>query len=265
MIECPICMEQIRPPVILCENGHHVCEVCRKLITKCEICRGQWSYNRCAVLDSYLKQIPFPCPNRVDGCQYILQSKDIKSHVEGLCIFRKYKCPLLNCMKRISSEDCTSIDFPSHMWDTHGITTHSMTHIDDENKVHHVQLNVTFRHNFLGLFCNDEFPDVYFFLHYRQNWNYYYIWVSYASVSRNEIITKFQSRIELYDYDYSLDIYRQLYCVTGEVHVLDDRLIISNDNYLEIGKEFFNTYKRIRLQIERENFVFVRNIYLINK
>ncbi|XP_053669864.1 uncharacterized protein LOC128720230, partial [Anopheles nili] len=51
LLECPICLEIIRPPAWQCHHGHLVCSGCRSRTTKCPICRELLGRGRCIVAD----------------------------------------------------------------------------------------------------------------------------------------------------------------------------------------------------------------------
>lgn len=51
LLECPICLEVIRPPSWQCNHGHLICSGCRSRTTKCPICREVLGRGRCIVAD----------------------------------------------------------------------------------------------------------------------------------------------------------------------------------------------------------------------
>uniref|UniRef100_A0A182JJR6 RING-type domain-containing protein n=1 Tax=Anopheles atroparvus TaxID=41427 RepID=A0A182JJR6_ANOAO len=51
LLECPICLEVIRPPSWQCNHGHLICSGCRSKTTKCPICREVLGRGRCIVAD----------------------------------------------------------------------------------------------------------------------------------------------------------------------------------------------------------------------
>uniref|UniRef100_A0A182T7U3 RING-type domain-containing protein n=1 Tax=Anopheles maculatus TaxID=74869 RepID=A0A182T7U3_9DIPT len=51
LLECPICLEIIRPPSWQCHHGHLICSGCRSRTTKCPICREVLGRGRCIVAD----------------------------------------------------------------------------------------------------------------------------------------------------------------------------------------------------------------------
>ncbi|XP_058459917.1 uncharacterized protein LOC131435753 [Malaya genurostris] len=51
LLECPVCLEIIRPPSWQCCHGHLICSRCRAKTTKCPICRVMMGRGRCIVAD----------------------------------------------------------------------------------------------------------------------------------------------------------------------------------------------------------------------
>uniref|UniRef100_A0A182PUE2 RING-type domain-containing protein n=1 Tax=Anopheles epiroticus TaxID=199890 RepID=A0A182PUE2_9DIPT len=51
LLECPICLEIIKPPSWQCNHGHLICSGCRSRTTKCPICREVLGRGRCIVAD----------------------------------------------------------------------------------------------------------------------------------------------------------------------------------------------------------------------
>ncbi|KAL1376897.1 hypothetical protein pipiens_004280 [Culex pipiens pipiens] len=51
LLECPVCLEVIRPPSWQCYHGHLICSGCRSRSSKCPICRVLLGRGRCIVAD----------------------------------------------------------------------------------------------------------------------------------------------------------------------------------------------------------------------
>ncbi|XP_065082525.1 uncharacterized protein LOC135704914 [Ochlerotatus camptorhynchus] len=51
LLECPVCLDIIRPPSWQCCHGHLICSGCRSKSTKCPICRVVLGRGRCIVAD----------------------------------------------------------------------------------------------------------------------------------------------------------------------------------------------------------------------
>ncbi|XP_069680164.1 uncharacterized protein [Periplaneta americana] len=39
-LNCPVCMENMHPPIYLCVNGHSICHTCKPGLDSCPTCRG---------------------------------------------------------------------------------------------------------------------------------------------------------------------------------------------------------------------------------
>jgi formylmethanofuran dehydrogenase subunit E len=38
-LECLLCIEMMMPPIVVCFNGHMICDNCRPKLDKCPLCR----------------------------------------------------------------------------------------------------------------------------------------------------------------------------------------------------------------------------------
>ncbi|XP_069680246.1 uncharacterized protein [Periplaneta americana] len=103
-LECPVCMEYMKPPITMCENGHNICNVCRPKLSNCPSCRKPFLEVRNLALES-LSRVITPCDS----------SNNNKPPPP-----KSYKCPFA----RISKEDCTWSgtlqDMKSHIVNKHG-------------------------------------------------------------------------------------------------------------------------------------------------
>ncbi|KAH7938884.1 hypothetical protein HPB52_001824 [Rhipicephalus sanguineus] len=45
LFECPVCRDYALPPILQCENGHHLCATCRQSVTRCPVCRARKGEN----------------------------------------------------------------------------------------------------------------------------------------------------------------------------------------------------------------------------
>jgi E3 ubiquitin-protein ligase SIAH1 len=60
-MECPVCMEYMRPPIMLCENGHNICNICRPKVRDCPTCRQQFLNTRNVALEKVAAEVIYPC------------------------------------------------------------------------------------------------------------------------------------------------------------------------------------------------------------
>ncbi|XP_075232788.1 uncharacterized protein LOC142331045 isoform X4 [Lycorma delicatula] len=96
LLECPVCMETIVPPIHQCRKGHPVCSVCRPKLTLCPTCRARFSENRNLLMEKVAEMMLFPCKNVQLGCPVNVQLKDKRNH-ELSCGFRLYDCIVGPC------------------------------------------------------------------------------------------------------------------------------------------------------------------------
>ncbi|KDR22750.1 E3 ubiquitin-protein ligase sina [Zootermopsis nevadensis] len=94
ILECPVCYELLRPPVLQCLNGHSLCGNCMARLngSTCPICRGKMEGSRNLVAEELCLQIWYPC--RHTRCSESFVLRDLDTH-EATCAFRLYRCPLV--------------------------------------------------------------------------------------------------------------------------------------------------------------------------
>ncbi|XP_054276423.1 uncharacterized protein LOC128995431 [Macrosteles quadrilineatus] len=89
--QCPVCLELVRSPVVLCVNGHATCGQCRNNAAKCHVCCRPFSDVPPRVLEELLSVLPQLCPNGMCRAFTIL---DMHSKY---CVYRQIKCRVTNC------------------------------------------------------------------------------------------------------------------------------------------------------------------------
>lgn len=91
-LECPVCLENMVPPIYLCENGHNICKNCRQKMSCCPICRHEFTNIRSLAMEklSALQQ-GSPCVYRIYGCKTLCGVR--RSDHEDVCPFGIYSCP----------------------------------------------------------------------------------------------------------------------------------------------------------------------------
>lgn len=77
MIECPVCLEYMGPPIQQCRRGHLVCSSCRAQLVNCPTCRSRFTDLRNLVLERIVEMIKYPC--RHDSCSqmHLLKVKNL--------------------------------------------------------------------------------------------------------------------------------------------------------------------------------------------
>lgn len=101
-LECPVCMEYMVPPIMLCNNGHNLCCTCRITLDKCPICRGPFVKVRNLSLENLAAETLYPCKNIQMGCTKLVTRSLAKHHADE-CLFDRQKCPFA----KISNTRCS--------------------------------------------------------------------------------------------------------------------------------------------------------------
>ncbi|KAI8428801.1 hypothetical protein MSG28_007473 [Choristoneura fumiferana] len=65
LLECPVCMEWMEPPITQCRRGHLVCGTCRKRLDTCPVCRTAFSSVRNRAMENVAGILRYPCRH---GC-----------------------------------------------------------------------------------------------------------------------------------------------------------------------------------------------------
>ncbi|XP_065345631.1 E3 ubiquitin-protein ligase siah-1-like [Cloeon dipterum] len=94
MIECPVCLEYMGPPINQCRRGHLVCSSCRAQLGNCPTCRSRFTDLRNLVLERIVEMIKYPCKH--DNCDEMLLLKNKCVH-ELNCLHRRYTCMAQGC------------------------------------------------------------------------------------------------------------------------------------------------------------------------
>ncbi|XP_055381202.1 uncharacterized protein LOC129611837 isoform X2 [Condylostylus longicornis] len=95
LLECPICLEVIKPPGWQCCNGHVLCNSCRNRSVKCPVCRVPFGpRGRCLLSDKLFTLLAetFPCDGTKNG-----------SNKNGRCPPENIKNKKCNISKKITS------------------------------------------------------------------------------------------------------------------------------------------------------------------
>ena len=109
-LECPVCMEYMRPPITLCANGHNFCNICMLKIPHCPTCRQQFLDTRNVTLEKVATELKYPCVYRKYGCWEIYSSDLIGEHHEN-CRYIPQPC-LAN---KLNLGNCTWTGISSSM------------------------------------------------------------------------------------------------------------------------------------------------------
>ncbi|KAL0369394.1 UNVERIFIED_CONTAM: E3 ubiquitin-protein ligase SINAT2 [Sesamum angustifolium] len=92
LLECPVCMNVMYPPIHQCPNGHTLCSKCQSKVRCCPICRHELGNIRCLALERVAESLELPCRYQILGCQDIFPYHGRLRHEQN-CRFRPYNCP----------------------------------------------------------------------------------------------------------------------------------------------------------------------------
>lgn len=92
LLECPVCLDHITPPIKQCSKGHLVCTDCFPRLPHCPTCRSAMSEERNLGMEQVARLLKFPCRYHPMGCteSYPLSQKE--EH-ERNCPYLQLKCP----------------------------------------------------------------------------------------------------------------------------------------------------------------------------
>ncbi|KAM1354391.1 hypothetical protein PS2_028540 [Malus domestica] len=93
LLECPVCMNLMCPPIHQCPNGHTLCSSCKVRVHNCcPTCRNELGNIRCLALEKVAESLDLPCRHQIYGCQDIFPYYSKLKH-EKTCKYRPYSCP----------------------------------------------------------------------------------------------------------------------------------------------------------------------------
>ncbi|KAJ4451977.1 hypothetical protein ANN_03461 [Periplaneta americana] len=117
-LECPLCLNYMKPPIVLCENGHNICKECKPKLSNCATCRSKILQVRNLSLESLARQAVYPCMNFYLGCKEVFHFDDFEEHRDN-CVYTATKC----LFSRISNRGCKwsgiISDMKEHIKDDH--------------------------------------------------------------------------------------------------------------------------------------------------
>lgn len=121
LLECPVCMSSMYPPIHQCPNGHTLCSDCKARVHNCcPTCRYELGNIRCLALEKVAESLELPCRHQALGCHDIFPYYSKLKH-EQHCRYRPYNCPYAG------SECSVTGDIPilvGHLKDDHKVDTH---------------------------------------------------------------------------------------------------------------------------------------------
>ncbi|KAJ3657076.1 hypothetical protein Zmor_016107 [Zophobas morio] len=97
-LECPVCKDIMRQPILLCCSGHSNCQSCRNNLSRCPTCRKAFPVQniRNFSLEALTPFAEYECVYSQFGCTSTLLGSEIDEHEDG-CTYQTYECPKNNC------------------------------------------------------------------------------------------------------------------------------------------------------------------------
>lgn len=92
LIECPVCLDHITPPIKQCIKGHLVCSDCFPRLPHCPTCRSAMSVERNLAMEQVSRLLQFPCRYHPMGCKEAFSLSKKAAH-ELDCPYLQLKCP----------------------------------------------------------------------------------------------------------------------------------------------------------------------------
>ncbi|CAG9785208.1 unnamed protein product [Diatraea saccharalis] len=96
LLECPVCLEWMEPPMSQCRRGHLVCGRCRARLASCPVCRTTFSSVRNRAMEGVAEMVRYPCRHM---CGREVRLRRRAAH-EASCGARRYACPAPACSDR---------------------------------------------------------------------------------------------------------------------------------------------------------------------
>ncbi|KAF2948180.1 hypothetical protein DAI22_01g017500 [Oryza sativa Japonica Group] len=95
VLDCPVCYEPFKPPILQCSVGHFICSSCRMKLKKCPVC-SRSNFERCFGMERVIESIVVPCSYAENGCTNKIHYFNKKNH-EQTCSHGPCFCPDSTC------------------------------------------------------------------------------------------------------------------------------------------------------------------------
>lgn len=129
VLECPVCIEYMLPPIYLCDTGHSFCNSCKNKISICSFCKNRLTSKRNYALESFADIVYPTCRNSNLGCNFRGTLKEVILH-EATC--ERHQCPVLmitNAKDFIETRLCGWYETYDEMV-AHTLSTHTCNETD---------------------------------------------------------------------------------------------------------------------------------------
>ena len=92
LLECPVCLDHITPPVKQCVKGHLVCIDCFPRLHHCPTCRSSMCDERNLAMEQVSRLLRYPCRYHPMGCKEAFPLSKKGEHEQD-CPYLQLKCP----------------------------------------------------------------------------------------------------------------------------------------------------------------------------
>jgi len=194
-LECPKCLQYMRPPIHLCGKRHKICNNCRQGYTKCPTCSSHFVSFRNLALEDLARQVMYPCKYRSKGCTENFNHDKIAGH-EATCQYIPQTCPVPKLTFGYCSWTGSYSDIKGHLKEDHV-----------EECCEYVEADFKFLYKLtVGMKCfRFIFPynEVFFSLFQEEN-NIFYAVLLYVGPAENA--AKYKYRVEFVNKDNTAEV-----------------------------------------------------------
>ncbi|MQL92650.1 hypothetical protein Taro_025278 [Colocasia esculenta] len=95
VLDCPICFEELSPPIFQCYNGHIACSSCCSNVKDCPFCKSMIVL-RCLAVEKVMESVKVSCPYASSGCEQVINYVNIDVH-KRMCAYSPCCCPTADC------------------------------------------------------------------------------------------------------------------------------------------------------------------------
>jgi len=108
----------MRPPIILCANGHKISGICRQKFSECPKCLEKLVKTRNLALKDLARQVMYPCKYRSYGCTKTFNHDKIFGH-QATCRYIPQACPVAKLANGKCSWSGSYKDMKVHLQENH--------------------------------------------------------------------------------------------------------------------------------------------------
>lgn len=121
LLDCPMCMNSMYPPIHQCPNGHTLWSDCKiRVHNRCPTCWLEFGNIRCLALEKVAESLDFPCTYNHLGCPDIFPYYSKLKHEQN-CLFRPYNCPYAGSECSVTGDISSLV---AHLKDDHKVDMH---------------------------------------------------------------------------------------------------------------------------------------------